>query len=53
MNEDKNKEEKPKSVIRFDSEDWVIPTSRDEIKKHQSKAFSKKHKKDKKDKKED
>lgn len=45
-NDDKKKEEKSKPVLRFDNEDWVIPASRDEIKKHQSKAFSKKHKKD-------
>lgn len=45
MSED-DKKENSKPVYRFDSEDWVIPASRDEIKKHQSKAFSKKHKKD-------
>ena len=35
MSEDKKKEN-PKTVYRFDNEDWIVPPSRDQIKKNVS-----------------
>lgn len=32
MSED-DKKENPKTVYRFDNEDWIVPLSRDQIKK--------------------
>lgn len=40
MSED-DKKENSKPVYRFDSEDWVIPASRDEIKKKKTTKFKK------------
>ena len=47
--EEKKEEKVQKDVLRFDNEEWSIPASRDEIKKHQSKEFNKKNNEDKKD----
>ena len=41
MSEDKKKKENPKTVYRFDNEDWIVPPSRDQIKKKKTNKFKK------------
>ena len=40
MSED-DKKENPKTVYRFDNEDWIVPPSRDQIKKKKTTKFKK------------
>lgn len=41
MSEDKKKKEESKSTLRFDNEDWIVPPSRDQIKKKKTNKFKK------------